>query len=281
MARRKESGLDAIAALPWPVGIVLGLLGFWAVRYGAGWYFAQSGGPLGAALGHQLSGGSLAPLAWLVLAACWVAAGVSYARGRQRAQLLQTRTDLASVAALDWRQFEQLVGEAFRRQGFLVEETGQGGADGGVDLVLRKDGRTVLVQCKRWRQRQVSVTTVREMWGLLAHHGADAVAIVSVGEFTPDARRFAERKAIDLISGPALLAMIREVQANNFSTITRPDRIEPQVVPAGQAAPTTSESPRCPNCASEMTLRMNRQAGNAFWGCSTFPRCRGTRPLAS
>lgn len=177
--------------------------------------------------------------------------------------------------------FEQLVGEAFRRQGFLVEETGQGGADGGIDLFLRKDGRTVLVQCKRWRQRQVTVTTVREMWGLLAHHGADAVTIVSVGEFTPDARRFAERKAIDLISGPALLAMIREVQADTTSTVTRPDRIEPRLTPADQKASATSELPHCPNCASEMTLRMNRQAGSAFWGCSTFPRCRGTRPMAS
>lgn len=281
MARRKESGLDAIAALPWPVGIVLGLLGFWVIRYGAGWYFAQSGGPLGDALGRQLNGGSLAPLAWFVLAVFWGAAGVSYARGRQRVQLLQTRTDLASVAALDWQHFEQLVGEAFRRQGFLVEETGQGGADGGVDLVLHKDGRTVLVQCKRWRQRQVSVTTVREMWGLLVHHGADAVKIVSVGEFTPDARRFAERKAIDLISGTALLAMIREVQANGMSTFTQPDRIAPRLMLLGQAAATTSQLPRCPACASEMMLRVNRQAGSHFWGCSTFPRCRGARPIAS
>jgi restriction system protein len=101
MRRKKEFGLDLIATLPWPVGVALGLIGFWAVRYGAGWYFSHSGGQLGSGLGRQFSSGSLAPLAWLLLAVCWIAAGVSYMRGRQRARLLQTRTDLESVAALD------------------------------------------------------------------------------------------------------------------------------------------------------------------------------------
>jgi superfamily I DNA/RNA helicase len=38
-------------------------------------------------------------------------------------------------------------------------------------------------------------------------------------------------------------------------------------------------SPKCPKCGSEMKLRTARRgpnAGNKFWGCSTFPRCRGT-----
>ena len=48
-----------------------------------------------------------------------------------------------------WREFEMLVGEAFRLQGYQVVETGGGGADGGVDLVLRKDRETFLVQCKQ------------------------------------------------------------------------------------------------------------------------------------
>jgi restriction system protein len=47
--------------------------------------------------------------------------------------LLETRTDLDSLAANGWRDFERLVGEAFRRQGYAVEETGLGGADGGME----------------------------------------------------------------------------------------------------------------------------------------------------
>lgn len=274
MARRKESGMDVVASLPWPVGIALGLLGFWAVRYGAGWYFSRTAGPVTSELGRQLSAGALTPLAWVLLILCWVAAGASYLRGRHRRHLLQTRTDLDSIAALDWRAFEQLVGEAFRREGYQVEETGQGGADGGVDLILRKAGRVSLVQCKRWRQKQVPVTTVREMWGLLAHHRADAVKIVCVGDYTPDARRFASGKAIELVTGAALIAMVRRAQSPDAPAPATPVRIEP--VPAS-AETASAGPPACPKCDRAMVRRTNRRDGTAFWGCAGYPACRGTR----
>ena len=37
-------------------------------------------------------------------------------------------------------------------------------------------------------------------------------------------------------------------------------------------------SPACPDCSSEMILRTAKRgsnAGNQFWGCSNFPRCKG------
>ncbi len=39
-------------------------------------------------------------------------------------------------------------------------------------------------------------------------------------------------------------------------------------------------SPNCPRCGSQMvrrTARRGRNPGSQFWGCSRFPRCRGTR----
>lgn len=285
MPRKRETGLDTLAALPWPVGIVAGLLGYWAVRHGLEWWLGRQDGQVTAALGQQLGSGALAPLAWMLLAACWIAAGVSFVRARQRARLLDTRTGLDSIAALDWREFEQLVGEAFRRQGYAVEETGLGGADGGVDLVLRQQGRTWLVQCKRWRQRQVPVATVREMWGLLAHHGADGIKIVCVGEYTPDARRFAEGKAIELISGRDLAGMVQAARQAASSTAppvsgaVPPSAPTQRPAPAAARAPLSAEppAPDCPKCAGPMARRANRQTGAEFWGCAAYPRCRGTR----
>jgi len=68
-------------------------------------------------------------------------------------------TDVAQSKASDaldgmsWREFEMLVGEGFRLQGFQVVETGGGGADGGIDLVLTKPGTNggekFLVQCNQ------------------------------------------------------------------------------------------------------------------------------------
>jgi four helix bundle suffix protein len=41
--------------------------------------------------------------------------------------------------------------------------------------------------------------------------------------------------------------------------------------------------PVCPICAKPMALRTARQgakAGSQFWGCTAYPDCKGTRPLA-
>lgn len=61
------------------------------------------------------------PLAWMLLGVCWLAALVSYLGARRRRRFLDTRTTLESLAAGGWRQFEQLVADAFRRQGYHVE----------------------------------------------------------------------------------------------------------------------------------------------------------------
>ena len=43
----------------------------------------------------------------------------------------------------------------------------------------------------------------------------------------------------------------------------------------------TSTGLACPDCGSSMVLRKarkGRNAGGSFYGCSTYPQCRGTRP---
>lgn len=214
MARRRESGMDIVSSVPWPFGIVLGMLAYAAVRHGLPWYFGTLSNPVMQGLGRELTTPAFAPLAWMALAACWIAALVSFIRQLLRQRLLHAQTGPASLGAMSWRQFEMLVGEAFRRQGYRVEETGGDGADGGIDLILRRDGATTLVQCKQWRTRRVSVMVVREMFGLLVHHGAASVKIVALGDYTPDALRFAHGKPIELIHGDALLMLVREAQTN-------------------------------------------------------------------
>jgi restriction system protein len=266
MGRRKQNGLELVASMPWPVGIVLGIVAYIGLRHGVGWYLSNSASPITQQIGQGFSNGALMPLAWMVLAICWLGALLSYLASRKRARLLETQTGLDSLRAMSWREFELLVGEAFRRQGYSVEETGLGGADGGVDLILRKNGRTELVQCNQWRREQINVSVVREMWGLVHHHRADAVKIVTVGEFTRDAMTFAQDKAIELINGERLLAVVRGSQATQ--TQISQTHIEPTLM---------TTAPECPRCCGEMVQRMNRATGEPFWGCSSYPRCKGTR----
>jgi len=266
MARRKNSGMDVIASMPWPVGLVLGIVAYWCIRYGIGMYFTAFGGPVLKGVGQQASGGAFVPLALMALVLCWIAAAASALGSRKRRQLMETRSGLGSLGAIPWQQFELLVGESFRRRGYSVQENGGGGKDGGIDLIVRKDGRTELVQCKQWKNSRVDVATVREMWGLKAHHHADGVHIVCIGDFTPDAARFAAGKPIHLVSGQVLLEQIRAAQSKPV--------IKPQ---APRTEPLSASLARaCPACGSEMVPRTNRQNGQGFWGCPQYPRCRGT-----
>lgn len=124
MARRKKSGIDIVAAMPWQAGVVLGVVVYLGIRYGIGWYFSSFSSAILKASGQQLSNGVYAPLAWLMLIVCWIGAAFSYFERRKRQKLLETQTGLNSITAMSWREFETLVGEAFRRRGYSAEETG-------------------------------------------------------------------------------------------------------------------------------------------------------------
>ncbi len=273
VGKRNESGLDIVAALPWPLGVILGIVAFLGIRYGIGAYLSSA--PMG--MFRQIGTGfskALTPLSWGGLIVCWVAAAVSFAKRQRRKKLLETRTGLESIRSIDWRDFERLVGEAFRRRGYSVEETGLGGADGGIDLILRKSGRTELVQCKQWRLQQVKPNVVREMWGLVSHHKADGIKIVCVGGYTDAAADFAQGKAIELITGDQLLEMIREVQST-------PANLHASKPASVQTAATAQAAPTCPRCGGTMLRRTNKATDVPFWGCASFPKCRGTLEAAN
>lgn len=187
-----------------------------------------------------------------------LAAPFAFLNARRKAKQLDTQRNINTIRALHWRNFEELVAEAYRRQGYPVTEGGYG-ADGGIDLELRKDGLLTLVQCKQWKTQKVGVNVVREMFGVLNAHQANHFIIISSGTFTQQAIDFAEGKPIELIDGPKLLALVNDVQ------------VSPQV---------TIEKPKvCPKCSGDLverTAKRGPNAGNTFLGCSNFPKCRYT-----
>lgn len=45
--------------------------------------------------------------------------------------------------------------------------------------------------------------------------------------------------------------------------------------------PSQPPAPACPQCGKAMRRRTPRGGGDAFWGCSDFPRCKATREIES
>ena len=178
-----------------------------------------------------------------------------------------------TIDGLSWQQFEQLIGEAFRKQGYSITETGGNGPDGGIDLILRKDGEKHLAQCKHWRSLKVGVPVVREFFGAMAAEGAAGGFIVTSGQFTYAATTFASGRNIQLIDG----ARLKRWLAQHRAAPTEPKFAEP-AQPTQPAYQPVHENPMCPVCSSTMIKRMAKRganAGNAFWGCSKYPGCRG------
>jgi restriction system protein len=181
------------------------------------------------------------------------------------------------VSAMTWREFEILVHEVYRRRGYRVAET-PAGADGGIDLVLGRDGERYFVQCKHWQAKTVGVKVVRELKGVVAQAAASGGGVVTSGRFTSDAVAFASKADIDLVDGRDLASLASELH------FERPSRGERSSVSDDPGAATVEEEPACPSCGSAMVLRQakrGRNAGGRFWGCSRFPTCRGTRTETS
>lgn len=286
--RRKETGLDELfkflVTVPWWVGPLCAVLAFIFLRLVIPAVLGNVGTPddptgktFNAVLVPISTG--LAPYAGLLVLVIWgTAEGTKY-MNRKR---LDSQTGLDSIGDLSAREFEELVAEAYRREGYQAEVTGSAGGDGGVDVVLRRKGQRTLVQCKHWKTYTVGVQIVRELRGVMASEKADYGIVVSYGTFTPEAESFAKQNRITLIGGDDLAKMIRSVQRSPRA---------PDAVPAVAAAPTairpvqavsppSQEAPACPRCGTAMTLRTAKRganAGNQFWGCPKYPACQGTR----
>ncbi len=63
-----------------------------------------------------------------------LASALSFFLQFRKRRLVDNQTSIDSIKALSWKEFEFLLGEAFRRQGYSIKENLKGGADGGVEL---------------------------------------------------------------------------------------------------------------------------------------------------
>jgi len=280
MARHKKSSpaedlVELVALMPWWIGCVLALVSYLWLHS-----VATQGGAsttqIGSIVTHTVFTALAAVGQFLVPLLCLMGAAMSAYGRSKRKGLVANVAGSSSANALNnmsWQEFELLVGEGFRQQGYQVIENGGGGADGGVDLVLRKGGDKFLVQCKQWKAFTVGVTVVRELYGIMAANGAAGGFVVTSGRFTDDAKVFASGRNITLLDGEALFKLIKRPSGTTGTASPRP------VDAASSNAMTT---PSCPVCSKAMVKRVAKRGGStgsAFWGCSGFPACRGTRQV--
>jgi restriction system protein len=121
--------------------------------------------------------------------------------------------DLLALSGLAQGEVERVVLEAYRRQGYQALESGVSGVEADAGKLLTKAAQRLLLQCKYWSTRKIAEMPVRELYGMMAAHNANAGILVTSGSFTLEASRFAGYGSIQLIDGPRLLALLRHNQA--------------------------------------------------------------------
>jgi hypothetical protein len=169
---------------------------------------------------------------------------------KDRRHLVEWTTNLRLLSA---EEFEWMVGELFRREGWNVRETGRhDGPDGNIDLELIKGGEHRIVQCKRWTSWQVGVNDIRNFAGTLLREGlpGNKGTFVTLSDFTEQARGEARRTGIALVDRRDLYARVEEAR-----------RAEP-----------------CPVCQSPMVLG---RSPHGWWFRCVTDGCTGKRDLGN
>jgi len=281
MARQKSSPFEdmilIVSKLPWWAGVALAVISYLVLHAIASrpvMPATTSPGQLGDAMARGLFT-TMAMFGQFVLPIAFgfgaLLSAVTAMRQKKLYDKVVTRPGVAVLNDMSWSDFERLVSEYYRRKGFQVTREGGNGPDGGIDLVLRQGNETYLVQCKQWKAFKVGVQPVREFYGVMSSRGVAGGYFVTSGEYTDDAKAFAQGLNITLIDGRKLREMIDVAGKYGTAAVAPPTSTR-----------TETASPVCPKCNSEMKRRVARQGANAgkeFWGCVAYPKCNGIRPI--
>ena len=130
--------------------------------------------------------------------------------------------------------------------------------DQGVDLILTKNGKTTVVQCKAHKS-PVGASVVRDLFGSMHHFKAESAILACTGGFTGGVKKFARGKPIQLISAWDIARMAEES--------------------GDEMQDMTEDPPVCPKrgCGRTMVLKNGRRG--RFWSCPSYPDCKGSRDI--
>ena len=111
---------------------------------------------------------------------------------------------LERARGLSGEGFVSALETGFRREGYDVTRM-----NGGADLVLKREGLTTLVACKRWKAMRAGIEPLREFDAATREHGPVGRIYVAAGEVTENARLFAEERNIRLVRQEELARLLR------------------------------------------------------------------------
>ncbi|MEU9097425.1 restriction endonuclease [Streptomyces sp. NPDC048361] len=119
-------------------------------------------------------------------------------RWRHEDAVITGHRTLTEVDAMDGPDFEEFVAGLCRRDGCTdVRRVGRSHDDGADVRGQLPDGRTMVIQCKRYNpKRKISNSEVRNLLGSQVHFGADVAIFVTTTYFSGPAERCAVQNGV-------------------------------------------------------------------------------------
>ena len=115
--------------------------------------------------------------------------------------------------SLKGERFEKQLARLYKRLGYSVERT-QTSVDKGIDLILWKDDKKIVAQCKG-HKKPIGVSAIRDLYGTMMHFGAASAVLACPAGFTKAVREFATGKPIRLISATDLVDLAESIGQEN------------------------------------------------------------------
>ena len=112
----------------------------------------------------------------------------------------------AELDNLSGTEFESYVAGILKESGYQDVRGTPTTGDQGADLIAKKDGKSIVIQAKRY-QGAVGNKAVQEVMGAVSFYGADEGWVVTNATFTPSAKALAQKSDIKLLDGNALAKM--------------------------------------------------------------------------
>jgi HJR/Mrr/RecB family endonuclease len=113
-----------------------------------------------------------------------------------------------SLDTLKGYQFEEYLATFFESLGYKVQRT-PASHDQGVDLLLNRFGRIIVVQAKRWKKRTVGIASIQQVFTAQKLYHAHRALVISTSRFTKDALKIADKLDVELWDRHRLLDEIR------------------------------------------------------------------------
>lgn len=122
---------------------------------------------------------------------------------------------ITNIDSLNGIEFEQFVANLFKYLGFKTTTTPTTG-DNGIDIIAKKNGKTLGIQAKLYYNHNISNSAVQEAYSGIKFYKCDMGIVITNWKFSKPAQTLANELNIALLDRNSLIKMLKNNKQENI-----------------------------------------------------------------